>query len=99
MVDLSNINYFYGDISFVIYSDFSGSDLSLSIRSYLNNDKTHNFSNMDISNINIFKYSNSCEYIIEGVKTTIPFHQQLLEDKKFLEGDFTTKFMDSFEIK
>ena len=39
------------------------------------------------------------EYIIEGVKTTIPFHQQLLEDKKFLEGDFTTKFMDSFEIK
>ena len=39
------------------------------------------------------------EYIIERVKTTIPFHQQLLEDKKFLEGDFTTKFMDSFEIK
>ena len=39
------------------------------------------------------------EYVIEGVKTTIPFHQQLLEDKKFLEGDFTTKFMDSFEIK
>jgi len=39
------------------------------------------------------------EYIIEGVKTTIPFHIQLLEDKKFLEGDFTTKFMDTFEIK
>jgi acetyl-CoA carboxylase biotin carboxylase subunit len=39
------------------------------------------------------------EYIIEGVKTTIPFHQQLLENKKFLEGDFTTKFMDDFEIK
>ena len=39
------------------------------------------------------------EYIIEGVKTTIPFHQQLLENEKFLEGDFTTKFMDDFEIK
>ena len=39
------------------------------------------------------------EYIIEGVKTTIPFHQQLLEDEKFLKGDFTTKFMDDFEIR
>ena len=39
------------------------------------------------------------EYVIEGVHTTIPFHQQLLEDKKFLEGDFTTKFMETFEMK
>ena len=39
------------------------------------------------------------EYIIEGVKTTIPFHQQLLKNEKFLNGDFTTKFMDDFEIK
>ena len=39
------------------------------------------------------------EYIIEGIKTTIPFHQQLLENEKFLSGDFTTKFMDNFEIK
>ncbi len=39
------------------------------------------------------------EYVIEGVKTTIPFHLQLLEDKKFREGDFTTKFMETFEIK
>ncbi len=39
------------------------------------------------------------EYVIEGVKTTIPFHQQLMQDKKFREGDFTTKFMESFEIK
>ena len=39
------------------------------------------------------------EYIIEGVRTTIPFHQQLMEDPKFLEGDFTTKFMETFEIK
>lgn len=39
------------------------------------------------------------EYVIEGVKTTIPFHQQLMKDKKFKEGDFTTKFMESFELK
>ena len=38
------------------------------------------------------------EYIIKGVKTTIPFHQKLMQDPKFIEGDFTTKFMDSFQI-
>ena len=37
------------------------------------------------------------EYIIEGVKTTIPFHQKLMEDPKFNEGDFTTAFMDTFK--
>jgi len=37
------------------------------------------------------------EYIIEGIKTTIPFHQKLMEDPKFNEGDFTTAFMDTFE--
>ena len=37
------------------------------------------------------------EYIIEGVKTTIPFHQKLMEDPKFMEGDFNTSFMDTFE--
>ncbi|HCQ30074.1 MAG TPA: acetyl-CoA carboxylase biotin carboxylase subunit [Flavobacteriales bacterium] len=39
------------------------------------------------------------EYIIEGVHTTIPFHRQLLENEDFLKGNFTTKFMESFEIK
>jgi acetyl-CoA carboxylase biotin carboxylase subunit len=39
------------------------------------------------------------EYIVEGIKTTIPFHQQLMHHPKFMEGDFTTKFMDSFSIK
>lgn len=38
------------------------------------------------------------EYIIEGIKTTIPFHQKLMEDEKFVEGDFTTAFMDTFEF-
>jgi len=39
------------------------------------------------------------EYIIEGVKSTIPFHIQLMKDKKFREGDFTTKFMETFKLK
>lgn len=39
------------------------------------------------------------EYIIEGIKSTIPFHRQLLKDEKFRAGDFTTKFMETFEIK
>ncbi len=39
------------------------------------------------------------EYIIEGVKTTIPFHQQLMKDENFRKGNFTTKFLESFEMK
>ena len=39
------------------------------------------------------------EYIIEGVKTTIPFHIQLMKDPKFVEGDFTTKFMETFKLE
>lgn len=37
------------------------------------------------------------EYIIEGVKTTIPFHQKLMENEDFKKGNFTTKFMETFE--
>lgn len=37
------------------------------------------------------------EYVIDGIKTTIPFHQKLMDDPKFNEGDFTTAFMDTFE--
>ncbi len=39
------------------------------------------------------------EFTIEGVKTTIPLHLQLMEDAKFREGDFTTKFMETFVLK
>jgi len=39
------------------------------------------------------------EYVIEGVKTTIPFHQQLMQNEQFRKGDFTTKFIESFELK
>ena len=38
------------------------------------------------------------EFIIEGIKTTIPFHQKLMKNEKFRKGNYTTKFMDSFEI-
>ena len=38
------------------------------------------------------------EFIIEGVKTTIPFHRQLMEDPDYVKGDYTTKFMESFEM-
>ncbi len=39
------------------------------------------------------------EYVIEGVKTTIPFHLQLMKNEQFRSGDFNTKFMESFELK
>jgi acetyl-CoA carboxylase biotin carboxylase subunit len=39
------------------------------------------------------------EFVIEGVKTTIPFHQQLMQDKDFRKGNYTTKFMESFKLK
>jgi acetyl-CoA carboxylase biotin carboxylase subunit len=38
------------------------------------------------------------EYIIEGVKTTIPFHQKLMANEDFNKGNFTTKFMETFEF-
>jgi acetyl-CoA carboxylase biotin carboxylase subunit len=37
--------------------------------------------------------------VIEGVQTTIPFHLQLMQHEKFRAGDFTTKFLEDFEIK
>jgi len=39
------------------------------------------------------------EYVIEGVKTTIPFHLQLMNDERFRSGDFNTKFLEGFELK
>ena len=38
------------------------------------------------------------EYVIEGVKTTIPFHLQLMRNDNFRNGNFTTKFIESFEL-
>ncbi len=39
------------------------------------------------------------EFIIEGVKTTVPFHQQLMRNEKFISGKFDTSFMNDFEIE
>ena len=39
------------------------------------------------------------EYVIEGIRTTIPFHLQLMKDERFRNGDFNTKFLDGFELK
>jgi acetyl-CoA carboxylase biotin carboxylase subunit len=39
------------------------------------------------------------EYVIEGIKTTIPFHQQLMKDEVFRSGNFNTKFMDTWKMK
>ncbi|MCK5267675.1 MAG: acetyl-CoA carboxylase biotin carboxylase subunit [Spirochaetes bacterium] len=39
------------------------------------------------------------EFIVEGVKTTIPFHQQVFENKLFISGNVTTSFLDDFEMK
>ena len=38
------------------------------------------------------------EFVIEGIKTTIPFHQKLMKNKAFKEGKYTTKFMDDFKM-
>lgn len=39
------------------------------------------------------------EYVIEGIKTTIPFHLQLMKDENFRKGDFNTKFLETFKLK
>ncbi len=39
------------------------------------------------------------ETIVEGPKTTIPFHQAIMKDKKFRSGDFDTSFLESFKFK
>ncbi|QGW29102.1 acetyl-CoA carboxylase biotin carboxylase subunit [Phnomibacter ginsenosidimutans] len=39
------------------------------------------------------------EYVIDGIKTTIPFHLQLMKNEQFKAGDFNTKFLESFEMK
>ncbi|MBL7759073.1 MAG: acetyl-CoA carboxylase biotin carboxylase subunit [Sediminibacterium sp.] len=39
------------------------------------------------------------EYVIEGIKTTIPFHLQLMQNEDFRKGNFTTKFLENFKMK
>ncbi len=39
------------------------------------------------------------EFVIEGIKTTIPFHRQLMDHPEYIAGNYTTKFMEDFEMK
>ncbi len=38
------------------------------------------------------------EFVIEGIKTTIPFHLKVLEDERFVNGNFDTGFLEKFEF-
>lgn len=39
------------------------------------------------------------EFVIEGIKTTIPFHRQLMDHPDYIAGNYTTKFMESFVLE
>jgi acetyl-CoA carboxylase biotin carboxylase subunit len=39
------------------------------------------------------------EFVIEGVKTTIPFHRQLMDHPDYVSGNYTTKFMEDFKME
>lgn len=39
------------------------------------------------------------EYVIEGIKTTIPFHLRLMQNEDFRKGNYTTKFLETFDLK
>lgn len=39
------------------------------------------------------------EFVIEGIKTTIPFHRQLMDDPDYVAGNYTTKFMEDFVMQ
>ena len=39
------------------------------------------------------------EFVVEGIKTTIPFHLQLMSDPRYASGDYTTAFMDDFVME
>ncbi|MBT8255040.1 MAG: acetyl-CoA carboxylase biotin carboxylase subunit [Bacteroidia bacterium] len=39
------------------------------------------------------------EFVIEGIKTTIPFHRQLMDDPAYVEGNYTTAFMNDWKMK
>ena len=39
------------------------------------------------------------EFVVEGIKTTIPFHRQLMDNPDYLAGNYTTKFMEDFQIQ
>jgi acetyl-CoA carboxylase biotin carboxylase subunit len=38
------------------------------------------------------------EFVIEGIKTTIPFHRKLMDHPDYISGNYTTKFMETFSM-
>ena len=38
------------------------------------------------------------ECVIEGPKTTIPYHRQILDDERFISGNYDTSFLETFEF-
>jgi len=38
------------------------------------------------------------EFVVEGIKTTIPFHKQLMKNPDYISGNYTTKFMENFVL-
>jgi acetyl-CoA carboxylase biotin carboxylase subunit len=38
------------------------------------------------------------EFVIDGVKTTIPFHKKLMDNEDFIAGNYTTKFLEDFDF-
>ena len=38
------------------------------------------------------------EFVIEGVKTTIPFHLKLMKNESFIKGDYSINFMENFKL-
>ena len=39
------------------------------------------------------------EYVVEGIKTTIPFHMKLMQNEDFKKGNYTTKFLETWDFK
>jgi acetyl-CoA carboxylase biotin carboxylase subunit len=39
------------------------------------------------------------EFVIEGIKTTIPFHRQLMDHPDYVKGNYTTAFMSNFKMQ
>lgn len=38
------------------------------------------------------------EFVVEGIKTTIPFHLKMMDDENFKSGNFTTKYLDTYDF-
>lgn len=39
------------------------------------------------------------EFMVEGIDTTIPFHKQVMQEKRFIQGEYNTHFMDGFKLE